>query len=385
MSGRVLGLAGIVVVAAAACQPDEAGALSAITNGSAANDRAVVALAGRRELCPQPAPGVTCSGVVIGPRLVITAAHCFAELFADGRGFDDLEVFAGADARIGAGEWRAVDAARLHPGYDPSTRTADLALALLDGELSDTTPVPLGTLPADGSAVGATVRLVGFGITESSIEPGIRRTGSATIASYDETTVHLSPSPSLSCAGDSGGAVLLDDGSGERLIAIIRSGDAGCVQFSAATRVDAYRAFIDPALDATDPLLGDGRLPPDPGADFCAVECATDLDCPDGMRCLDERVAQRCGYPAIRSGQFGAACASSADCGGSICAGVGAGTSHACRCLEACAADSTGEGGCSAGGSETGGTALILLALLGLSGRTASGHRGRVRTRSGLM
>lgn len=374
MIGRAFALAS-GVLAGLACQPDQRGVESSITNGTTASDRAVVALAGRREACPQSGPGVECSGAVIGPRLVLTAAHCFADLFANDRGLDDLEVFAGADARTGVGEWGAVDAARLHPDYDVSTRTADLALVLVDGDLSD--PLPLGGLPMDGSAVGATVRLVGFGITEASVEPGVRRTGMATIASYDDTTVRLSPSPSLSCAGDSGGAVLLDDGAGERLIAIIRSGDAGCAQFSVATRVDAYRSFIDPVLDATDPLSGDRRLPPDPASDFCSAECATDLDCPDGMRCLDERVAHRCGYSAIRSGQFGAACASSADCGGTICAGVGAGTAHTCRCLEPCAAKDTG--GCMVGGGgATTQTALILLALGAVAGRTPSRRRTSV-------
>lgn len=343
--------------------------VEAITVGSAsAEDTAIVALSARRVVCPQPEPAVLGSGVVIGPGLVITAAHTLAVLFDDGSALDDLEIFNGAAAPAGPGEWRTIRAARMYPGYEPETGAGDLALLLLDSDLADVEPVALGSLPADDSAVGRVVRLVGFGADEPGGQPGERRTGTALIESYDDTTVRLLPAPGLSCGGDSGGAVLLDDGGGERLIAVIRSGDLACSQYGVATRVDAHAEFIAPVIDGTEPLIDLAAPLPDPDADYCVNECSTTADCPFGMRCINDRTAWRCAYPLLGTGTFGEACSSSDDCGGGLCAGVGSGAAHECRCLDACLpAEDAPEDGCAAGGSRTSGATALLLVLLSIS------------------
>jgi hypothetical protein len=340
-----------------------------ITQGApSASDAAVAGLRPRRLVCgASQAAEVLCTGSLVAPRVVLTAAHCLNDLAEQSRTLEDLEVFFGADIR-GAGEVRRVIHARPHPGYVAATRENDVALLLLD-RAATAAPLPLGEVTGGGSWVERTVRLVGFGMERAGAGQGLKRTGTARISAQDERTLRLAASPSLTCGGDSGGPILLDEGGGERVVAVVRSGDSACSQFSVGTRVQPHLAsFIQPYLDAAGGLQPEQRPLVDPSADFCAQPCAEDAQCPTGMLCLSEPAGRQCGYPQLRGGLFGAACASDADCGGGTCASVGVGELAECRCFTRCSdRPRAPETGCAAGGFAPG--AAWVLALGGLAWR----------------
>jgi len=89
------------------------------------NDPAVVAVAHRPIAC-EDAPAVTCSGVLVAPRVVLTAAHCVEGMGSRGV----LEVVFGPSAAQRTSEI-IVQSFQVYSGYDASTGDGDLAVLLL--------------------------------------------------------------------------------------------------------------------------------------------------------------------------------------------------------------------------------------------------------------
>jgi hypothetical protein len=180
-----------------------------------------------------------CSGTLIATDVVLTAAHC-VEL-------PPTTVFFGSDAAA-AGDRVGVIAHVAHPAFEAIRVENDVALLLLERPPSAATPaVWMGSAPT-GSWVGAEVRLVGFGLAAPGAPAqGEKRAGMAHVDAAGDTDLHLTPSPSLPCLGDSGGPVL----AGERVVGVVSSGDPGCSDHARAMRVDAYAGcFIAPQLAA---------------------------------------------------------------------------------------------------------------------------------------
>lgn len=304
-----------------ACAPPAATATetAAITQGSAAQDPAVVAI-----IAPDGTQG--CSGTLIASHTVLTAGHCVPALRRR-----ELSVFFG-DSLGGAGTFVAVSDTRVHPEHVPATLAHDLALFTLRE------PGPVGALSLDprtldASLVGQTLRIVGFGVTAPDAgDSGVKRSGTATVTGLDPVDVTATGGPSLPCRGDSGGPALLDDGSGERIVAVVSRGDAGCVQSGAFARVDVARAtFIAPYLAATapataatgDPCFYDGhcaegtcrQAADDALLSFCTRPCNADDNCPAAMTCA----SGECRHPLPSPGALGSSCAGADECTSDDC------------------------------------------------------------------
>ncbi len=339
-----------------------------ITGGTPASDPAVVALVRADQL--------VCSGTVIAPHVILTAAHCVTP----------LPVIVLGDTL--AGERRTVVAAVVAPGFDPLTLEHDVALLVVADPLG-VAPVPTAT-SLGALAVGATIRIVGYGATVvGDATPPARRSGTSRIDAIDDA-LHSSAAPEQTCEGDSGGPALFDG----RVVGIASSGDAACTMYANHTRVDLHADLIAEVIARAtertsaagerclfDLQCADGACLPaldEPRWSFCAPSCAQ-AACPDGLACVDER----CRNPRPSPGAEGAACTTDGDCAGALCLAPSGGDDRVCtlRCFsdlpgftcpaaERCtAASDDGEacfaphddGGCHA--TRDGGGALVLGAV----------------------
>ena len=382
-AGGLGGSLGLLLVAACAPAGDSdrppAAVTAAIVGGTEdSQDPAVVGIGARRVDC-EARLAVHCSGTLIAPRLVLTAAHCVAGPSADGT----LEVLFGRDVADPAAIFGRVAGVQVHPDYRADGDPADLALLLL----ADSAPVPpvvLNAAALDGSSVGQSVRLVGFGQTGPTGDPpGRKRSGTAALSEVHSTQLRIVPGPSLSCHGDSGGPLLSTASGSELLIGVITTGDPGCAAYGLNVRLDAFlRDFILPGVAWAQTAAPPRTEGPLAAEQLCAAACASNADCPAGLVCqvgpTDQGLAPRCLVPGLLAGALSAACTSQGQCT-ERCVRVRADEGPAaCRCHSACATEAPppAVSGCQAarGPAAFPGGLAILLAILFFSWRGLPRH-----------
>lgn len=299
---------------------------SAIVSGDAdISDPAVVAIGPRRVHCDDTLQPF-CSGVLVASQVVLTAAHCFSGQ----RPGEPYEVFFGNDV-TGNGETHGVTRVVTPDAYDGGNGSGDLALLFLDAPVS-TSVVTIGSISE--SDVGKTVTMVGFGIANPDDGGGVgtKRTGTAQISSVESGELRITPSPSMSCDGDSGGPVFLDGS----LIGITSYGDPGCTMFAENARVDAYQSsFITPLLDID---AGASVYALDaPPQNVCGTSCTDATQCDFGFDCpASADGTGHCTLNGLPPGDFGSLnCATDDDCASNTCARV-ASAPNSCFCLTPC-------------------------------------------------
>lgn len=230
--------------------------VTAIVDGTPSTDEAVVAFV-ERPVCSDDVT-VTCSGTLVAPQVVLTAAHCVV-------GKSALEIHVGAP--VGTGRFIQVTETVVHPMFDDASHAYDLAIVRL-AEPAGVTPVSLPSATLGASSIGMTARIVGFGtVMASGLTDGERRTGTMTISAVDPLTFTATPSPSNSCGGDSGGPVFV----GDQLVGVTIAGDPTCRVRATNARVDISIAdFVRPQVDAplpASPPPGDAPPCMTPGDD----------------------------------------------------------------------------------------------------------------------
>jgi secreted trypsin-like serine protease len=180
-----------------------------------------------------------CTGTVVAPRVVVTAAHCLA-----GARASSLRFAIGPNAFSPSAALR-ITRVTAHPGYDPNQLINDIGVVVL-AEDAPVTPIPMNTTAFDASWVGRSLTFVGYGVTSGITQSGggVKRQVAIPIAQIGSSQFAYTGSKNT-CFGDSGGPALTQDAQGATVLAGVTSyGDATCRSFGVDTRVDVFRTFV---------------------------------------------------------------------------------------------------------------------------------------------
>jgi hypothetical protein len=190
-----------------------------ITNGAPSGDSSVVGVV-IVHTDSQNGRVATCSGVMLTPRLVLTAAHCLNRSAGGGA---VNAVYVTTAPSIQSGPYKLASAWASHPGYVSAQvgyRGAhDVAMVVLSEGLN----VPLRQVyrrALSFADFNRSVRVVGYGKTSAAAnDGGPRREGRGSIGQVNGGYVNLTGF-STQCFGDSGGPSLINEGGVEKVLGV---------------------------------------------------------------------------------------------------------------------------------------------------------------------
>jgi len=317
----------LILLAGCSAAPSPAGSVTqAIINGTVDDGDLNVVLVFAQ--VPGQSSGSLCTGEIISPHVVLTAAHCMSpDTVGAGAKFT---IFLGtmlpAMGAPPANQLLKVTESHFVPtfGYNPMTGgdQDDVGVLILE-QPTTITPLPFNHFALPASAKGAPVRIVGYGLTSGTdtqgLTAGTRHQAPTVLNNFDAQTLTLFDAMHSNCEGDSGGPTLLMVDGKERIAGITQVGYVKCPvdMGSTDTRIDAYASFVDQYVVMFDPppVAAGGACTSDEecGALQCITGlCAQPCDpmaaasmCPAGTECTDVDGKNMCGKPSHHGCDFG--------------------------------------------------------------------------------
>jgi hypothetical protein len=206
-----------------------------------------------------------CTGSLVGPKTVLTAAHCVDGLDVSRLAF---VVANAASGRTADDTYAIVDpivvpsATANGPSYDKITFGDDVALLYLDRPPTDPSDpshvrllAPLQLYagnPTFERIHDLSLTFVGFGLSDAPVGDaapadnggGVKRSTTMQISDYGRKTFENRADHQNTCHGDSGGPALMVANHTQVIVGVVSSGDNQCVDYGINTRVDVYYSWL---------------------------------------------------------------------------------------------------------------------------------------------
>jgi V8-like Glu-specific endopeptidase len=272
-----------------------------------------------------------CTGEVVSPHVVLTAAHCVdPDIVGAGVTFS---IFLGSDvnnSRQANNQSLYVDVRETHydSSFDPNQLQSghDIGV-LITAQPINVTPLPMNRTALTQNDPGSSIRLVGYGVSSGTDQlgstAGTKRQTTTTLYDFDSLLLYFNDGSHNTCEGDSGGPALLKQGEVEVIAGITSFGDQGCSTGGADTRIDVFAAsFVDPYIKQFDGQVI--LVPPDMAQ---APPAHPDMGGSGAMS------------GQAKPGTVGAACSGNGDCTSGVCATSMDGTGY---CTEPCDPNASG-------------------------------------------